>query len=105
MPTVRFILGILPALICRQISLCVISECEEKTWYMSAGAMSMERPLPYRQRGKGPLPRPLLINTTPSTRKPLRSEEHTSELQSLMRISYAVICLKKKTKTKHSTQY
>src|SRR3546814_7430987 len=31
-----------------------------------------------------------------------RSEEHTSELQSLMRISYAVFCLKKKTK--HSKQ-
>src|SRR3546814_9030772 len=30
-----------------------------------------------------------------------RSEEHTSELQSLMRISYAVFCLKKKTKTHH----
>src|SRR3546814_11301454 len=30
----------------------------------------------------------------------LRSEEHTSELQSLMRISYAVFCLKKKTKHK-----
>src|SRR3546814_9983768 len=29
-----------------------------------------------------------------------RSEEHTSELQSLMRISYAVFCLKKKTKNK-----
>src|SRR3546814_10845536 len=29
-----------------------------------------------------------------------RSEEHTSELQSLMRISYAVFCLKKKTNTK-----
>src|SRR3546814_2537943 len=29
----------------------------------------------------------------------IRSEEHTSELQSLMRISYAVFCLKKKTKT------
>src|SRR3546814_1454032 len=28
--------------------------------------------------------------------KPYRSEEHTSELQSLMRISYAVFCLKKK---------
>src|SRR3546814_6770371 len=28
---------------------------------------------------------------------PFRSEEHTSELQSLMRISYAVFCLKKKT--------
>src|SRR3546814_5020991 len=33
---------------------------------------------------------------------PRRSEEHTSELQSLMRISYAVFCLKKKTK-KHNT--
>src|SRR3546814_3145274 len=31
-----------------------------------------------------------------------RSEEHTSELQSLMRISYAVFCLQKKTKT-HNT--
>src|SRR3546814_3414619 len=31
-----------------------------------------------------------------------RSEEHTSELQSLMRTSYAVFCLKKKTKNKHS---
>src|SRR3546814_9014179 len=31
------------------------------------------------------------------TAKRLRSEEHTSELQSLMRISYAVFCLKKKT--------
>src|SRR3546814_10775375 len=30
----------------------------------------------------------------------MRSEEHTSELQSLMRISYAVFCLKKKNKTK-----
>src|SRR3546814_3608326 len=31
----------------------------------------------------------------------LRSEEHTSELQSLMRISYAVFCLKKKKKKQH----
>src|SRR3546814_1132258 len=31
----------------------------------------------------------------------LRSEEHTSELQSLMRISYAVFCLKKKKSTNH----
>src|SRR3546814_8981359 len=30
-----------------------------------------------------------------------RSEEHTSELQSLMRISYAVFCLKKKTNATH----
>src|SRR3546814_7673759 len=32
-----------------------------------------------------------------------RSEEHTSELQSLMRISYAVFCLKKKKKNKEDT--
>src|SRR3546814_4950492 len=38
----------------------------------------------------------------------IRSEEHTSELQSLMRISYAVFCLKKKTKTElteNNTKY
>src|SRR3546814_1581812 len=35
------------------------------------------------------------------TREKARSEEHTSELQSLMRISYAVFCLKKKTKKNH----
>src|SRR3546814_10431759 len=35
----------------------------------------------------------------------LRSEEHTSELQSLMRISYAVFCLKKKTKYTRDTSY
>src|SRR3546814_10215392 len=33
-----------------------------------------------------------------------RSEEHTSELQSLMRISYAVFCLKKKTSNKRADQ-
>src|SRR3546814_2911632 len=33
-----------------------------------------------------------------------RSEEHTSELQSLMRISYAVFCLKKKTTRTHHNQ-
>src|SRR3546814_8695357 len=35
-----------------------------------------------------------------ATAHPARSEEHTSELQSLMRISYAVFCLKKKKHTK-----
>src|SRR3546814_2213232 len=34
-----------------------------------------------------------------------RSEEHTSELQSLMRISYAVFCLKKKTRNKKKQSY
>src|SRR3546814_4261894 len=35
----------------------------------------------------------------------VRSEEHTSELQSLMRISYAVFCLKKKNKKQNKTTY
>src|SRR3546814_2858339 len=35
-------------------------------------------------------------NSMSNAMRPLRSEEHTSELQSLMRISYAVFCLKKK---------
>src|SRR3546814_1191219 len=41
----------------------------------------------------------------PAGRWSSRSEEHTSELQSLMRISYAVFCLKKKKKIKVSTHY
>src|SRR3546814_9710378 len=36
------------------------------------------------------------------SKTPPRSEEHTSELQSLMRISYAVFCLKKKKHHKHA---
>src|SRR3546814_6386543 len=46
-------------------------------------------------------PRPRLARMGGAALKLLedRSEEHTSELQSLMRISYAVFCLKKNTKT------
>src|SRR3546814_8225381 len=55
----------------------------------------------------GPSPSsPLLVCSSPPAQRPkrptskratgCRSEEHTSELQSLMRISYAVFCLKKK---------
>src|SRR3546814_2654248 len=46
-----------------------------------------------------PLRRSLMVRSYP---KP-RSEEHTSELQSLMRISYAVFCLKKKTNLQYTT--
>src|SRR3546814_6107973 len=42
-----------------------------------------------------------LLHTAHRIEHALRSEEHTSELQSLMRISYAVFCLKKK---KHKTK-
>src|SRR3546814_7392277 len=48
-------------------------------------------------RATGPLPA--------GCRGLARSEEHTSELQSLMRISYAVFCLKKKKKQEHNATY
>src|SRR3546814_10474716 len=51
--------------------------------------------------------RVVLVNSNPATimtdpEMADRSEEHTSELQSLMRISYAVFCLKKKKNTHHT---
>src|SRR3546814_7426852 len=52
----------------------------------------------------GPL-RPGPLRLPPPPPPPPRSEEHTSELQSLMRISYAVFCLNKKThKNTNNTQ-
>src|SRR3546814_9594463 len=45
---------------------------------------------PRQTEGQGSLDRGI------DTKRPPRSEEHTSELQSLMRISYVVFCLKKK---------
>src|SRR3546814_1834520 len=43
-----------------------------------------------------------LIDDQIQTQRTARSEEHTSELQSLMRISYAVFCLKKKKKKQYN---
>src|SRR3546814_7702013 len=45
----------------------------------------------------------LLVECSVSSATFQRSEEHTSELQSLMRISYAVFCLKKKKQSKQTT--
>src|SRR3546814_7364534 len=45
------------------------------------------------------------ISSASSTTPSIRSEEHTSELQSLMRISYAVFCLKKQKTTNHNHSY
>src|SRR3546814_6479796 len=54
----------------------------------------------------GGQPRPLELDLpdVPGSAVPTpgRSEEHTSELQSLMRISYAVFCLKKTQETQHT---
>src|SRR3546814_8451446 len=46
----------------------------------------------------------LKIKRATVIRDPIRSEEHTSELQSLMRTSYAVFCLKKKKHHQHNSQ-
>src|SRR3546814_9503163 len=61
--------------------------------YMRSGA---RRPSSLHQGGGQE--RGLRPGTLPVAACVGRSEEHTSELQSLMRISYAVFCLKKKTK-------
>src|SRR3546814_10070209 len=62
-------------------------------------------PLVFAAAGKSPLsPTRIVDEIRRRALSTSRSEEHTSELQSLMRISYAVFCLKKKKKqTAHST--
>src|SRR3546814_4967206 len=87
-----------------------------EVWDAQAAALSPRfRILRYDQRGHGGSGVPAepcdfrrlgadllaLLDRFDIRRCCLRSEEHTSELQSLMRISYAVFCLKKKT-THHS---
>src|SRR3546814_1297207 len=69
-------------------------------------------PMPFRDgslhlpSGYRPVPDPAATDRFTIEKREFfqRSEEHTSELQSLMRISYAVFCLKKK-KTKHNTSH
>src|SRR3546814_6036475 len=56
---------------------------------------ALSHPSSRHGRGPPPLCRPHFLLVAGPFRHP-RSEEHTSELQSLMRISYAVFCLKKK---------
>src|SRR3546814_10013244 len=71
------------------------------------------RPRPRGRAGRATGQRPRLWPVLSPARRPAtalenyretaRSEEHTSELQSLMRISYAVFCLKKKKKQNKTT--
>src|SRR3546814_2967967 len=78
-------------------------EGEDRT--AAGGAGGKERPgkaraadpaVPRRRRHRHPAVGP--ARRSQAAAQGLRSEEHTSELQSLMRISYAVFCLKKKNK-------
>src|SRR3546814_7243668 len=48
---------------------------------------------------------PSFLSLYRRARKVMRSEEHTSELQSLMRISYAVFCLKKKNNSDYNNSF
>src|SRR3546814_2156442 len=61
------------------------------TLFRSQGLDGVECGFPFQQHMR------LLAVRRRTARRRIRSEEHTSELQSLMRISYAVFCLKKKT--------
>src|SRR3546814_8512497 len=85
----------------------VACSCLDRTgsrWWRRGGAYELYRRLPHlHHAGSGQ--RPCRYNAGNEERtsdvpggtgKPGRSEEHTSELQSLMRISSAVFCLKKK---------
>src|SRR3546814_4430099 len=63
--------------------------------------LDMEVLLEVVERMKERKTAPILAEMNPERAKTVtRSEEHTSELQSLMRISYAVFCLKKKKQNK-----
>src|SRR3546814_9020414 len=66
-----------------------------KNWLVTGSGNSSPRPQRRSIAAIGSMP----------TRWAKRSEEHTSELQSLMRISYAVFCLKKKQNTKINNPY
>src|SRR3546814_6549538 len=74
----------------------------------SGGAVRARRHNNLRETRKAPYPRLARSILIHADRKAAascpRSEEHTSELQSLMRISYAVFCLKKKTQKIHTNR-
>src|SRR3546814_4805745 len=83
----------------------------ERTWHqVDLGVRSTHRGMdtPGNRRSNGAMPiracdRRAMEYPRQNAGDPARSEEHTSELQSLMRISYAVFCLKKKKKKTRSS--
>src|SRR3546814_8928887 len=61
--------------------------------WLTSGITAVAAPTPAKETAA------MLMKSRRRTPVSARSEEHTSELQSLMRISYAVFCLKKKNQT------
>src|SRR3546814_5269475 len=64
--------------------------------------LALENPCGHDRRSRSPPPDSFAPGSHRETSLRSRSEEHTSELQSLMRISYAVFCLKTKHKDTNS---
>src|SRR3546814_14650851 len=64
------------------------------TLFRSSGLPVQFAAQPFRASVTKRLPK--AVGENPEATPPMRSEEHTSELQSLMRTSYAVFCLQKK---------
>src|SRR3546814_9482439 len=78
---------------------------EKMTVEQAIGLLNMHRRSVREGQAARRTPAARHIATQEETDAVLRSEEHTSELQSLMRISYAVFCLKKKNKRVNSHQH
>src|SRR3546814_2674165 len=100
----------------RAIPLCISYEGKPKTIEVHAVGLSIKDNAPiirgFQIDGEASRPLPCwallridkIENAGFGLAAAVRSEEHTSELQSLMRISYAVFCLKKKKKDNILTQ-
>src|SRR3546814_686830 len=80
------------ARLCEVLAVCFVSIC---------ATIRMQR---IQAHCDGMMRGTYLPDDTTGIRDEIRSEEHTSELQSLMRISYAVFCLKKKKRTIHESR-
>src|SRR3546814_2138366 len=82
-----------------RISILSLNYCHGLWVGTPAACALVQRTPPFATRRRAGIQEPIRPSSAPRPeRRPLpeRSEEHTSELQSLMRISYAVFCLKKK---------
>src|SRR3546814_1522007 len=80
----------------RQSAVLYSDKAARKPWFMVVGLINPHDIMFYDATGEQAKHRMV---------HPARSEEHTSELQSLMRISYAVFCLKKKKNKKQTIKH
>src|SRR3546814_10640686 len=84
----------------RELPVTVIRKTLARIALATAGALLAPHAMAADISGAGAtFPYPIYAKWADAYKKETRSEEHTSELQSLMRNSYAAFCLKKKTTT------